>query len=370
MPALAKSSFDATVRHQVLLERLKAGEIRKILPFLRQVDKEVRLRLSGDEPTDYGRARLTILLAETENLITAIFERYSGQLLLDLRDMGEAEALFEARALTHAVANPAFEAVVPTSGQVYAAALAAPLSIRGVQGGKLLEPFLRDFTKAQTDRIIGTIRQGAYEGRTNAEIVRTIRGTSALKYSDGILAIANRQAQAVTRTVLQHMSSVARMQTYAANADLVKEYEWLSTLDNRTSEICQGLSGTRWKVGEGPLPPAHINCRSSTVPVLDERFAFLKEGATQSSMFGPVDADQSYFDWLKDQPAKFQDAVLGPTRGKLFRDGGLTAERFQQLGLSRNFEPLTLAEMQRLEPLAFEQAGITINPNTGRVVNP
>ena len=61
--------------------------------------------------------------------------------------------------------------------------------------------------------------------------------------------------------------------------------------------------------------------------------------------------------------------MLGPARGTLLRDGGLSAERFQELRLSRNFEPLTLAEMQRLEPLAFERAGININPETGRVIN-
>jgi hypothetical protein len=113
------------------------------------------------------------------------------------------------------------------------------------------------------------------------------------------------------------------------------------------------------------VPPAHINCRSSTVPILDERFAFLKEGATQSGQFGPVDADETYFSWLKKQPAKFQDEAIGPVRGKLLREGGLSAERFGQLRLSKNFDPLSLAEMQKLEPLAFDKAGITLNPATG-----
>src|SRR3546814_15905752 len=66
----------------------------------------------------------------------------------------------------------------------------------------------------------------------------------------------------------------------SANADLVKRYRWVSTLDDRTSEICQSLDGTEWPVGEGPLPPILPNCRSRIVPVLDERFAFLREGAT------------------------------------------------------------------------------------------
>ena len=369
MPAISRRSFDATVRHQVLLERLKAGEVGIITAFLRELDKSIRLRLSGTELTAFSRARLNIQLAEIESLSRGIFQQFEKQLLLDLRAVGESEALFEARSLTAAVQNPAFEAVRPSSLQVFAAATANPLSVRGVGGGKLLEPFLADFTKSQVDRVVGVIRQGAFEGSTNAEMIRRIRGTKALKFTDGILNVSRRQAEAVVRTAVQHVSSTARMMTFEQNADLVKEYEWLSTLDDRTSDICQGLSGTRWKVGEGPVPPAHINCRSTLVPVLDERFDFLKEGATQSGQFGPVDANQTDFDWLKNQPAKFQDSVLGPVRGKLLREGGLSSERFQKLRLSRDFKPLTLAEMQRLEPLAFEQAGIKLDPVTGRVRN-
>jgi len=71
-----------------------------------------------------------------------------------------------------------------------------------------------------------------------------------------------------------------------------------------------------------------------------------------------VDAKQSYYDWLKTQDEHFQIDALGPTRAKLFRNGGLSAERFAQLNLGTNFEPLTLAEMRKLEPKAFERAGL------------
>jgi hypothetical protein len=50
------------------------------------------------------------------------------------------------------------------------------------------------------------------------------------------------------------------------------------------------------------------------------------------------------------------------------RNGGLSAERFGQLRLSKNFDPLSLAEMQKLEPLAFLKADIHLNPETGRVI--
>jgi hypothetical protein len=51
--------------------------------------------------------------------------------------------------------------------------------------------------------------------------------------------------------------------------------------------------------------------------------------------------------------------VIGPTRGKLLRDGGLSARRFAELQLGKTFEPLNLKEMRKLDPLAFRRAGLT-----------
>lgn len=369
MPAVSAALLDVSNRHAVFVERLKVGEARKLVPHLREMDREIRLRLSGEELTAYNRVRLEALLGDIDRLIDRILTRFGARLKQDLFEFAASEAAFEAKALTFAVQNTTWTAAVPGEAQIIAAVVARPLAVRGVQGGKLLDAFLADFTKAQKDAMVGAIRRGFYEGKTNAEVIREIRGTKARQYKDGILAITQRQGEAVVRTSMAHASSVARLETFAANADVVKEYIWLSTLDNRTSDICQGLSGTRWKYGEGPVPPAHVNCRSTIVAALDERYAFLREGATQSSTFGPVPMDETYFSWLKQQAAEFQDNVLGPIRGKLLRDGGLSAERFRQLRLDRNFQPLTLAEMQRLEPLAFKRAGIRLNPETGRVIN-
>lgn len=48
--------------------------------------------------------------------------------------------------------------------------------------------------------------------------------------------------------------------------------------------------------------------------------------------------------------------MLGKTRGKLFRDGGMSVEKFKSLQLDKNFTPLTLDEMRKIEPLGFERA--------------
>jgi hypothetical protein len=104
-----------------------------------------------------------------------------------------------------------------------------------------------------------------------------------------------------------------------------------------------------------------VNCRSSTAAKLDSKYDFLDEGATRASSAQSnkqVDAKLTYYSWLQQQPEKFQVTALGKKRARLFRDGGLSAKRFAELDLDRNFKPITLAEMREIEPGAFAAAGL------------
>jgi len=75
---------------------------------------------------------------------------------------------------------------------------------------------------------------------------------------------------------------------------------------------------------------------------------------TRASMDGQVPESVTYQDWLKGKPAAFQDDVLGPTKGKLFRDGGLALDRF----VDRKGHELTLQELRQKEAAAFKKAGL------------
>ena len=73
---------------------------------------------------------------------------------------------------------------------------------------------------------------------------------------------------------------------------------------------------------------------------------------------GWVSADETYYGWLKKQPADVQNSIIGPERGQLLRNGGLSSDRFADLQLGANFKPLSMDEMRKLEPTAFTQAGL------------
>lgn len=351
--------MDSTTRHQVYLERLKIGEVNQYAAFLRRISTSLVNRLSGKDITEFKRNRLERLLNAVDKDLKAIYDNYYTELSAHLLDLAEYEAEFEARNLNNAI-DPKlnFESVIPAPAQIRAAVTTSPLSVRGPQGGKLLKPFIQDWTASDRKMINGAIRQGAFEGQTNQEILKIIRGTKANNYRDGLLQLSQRHAEAIVRTSIQHVASTARMETWKQNTDVVEKYQWVSTLDGRTSQMCRSLDQQTFELGKGPMPPIHIRCRSTHVAELKEEFAFLSEGRTRSSMSGYVDGNQSYYAWLKKQPAIFQDDALGPTRATLFREGGLSVERFGKLNLSDNFEPLSLDQMKKKEPNAFKNAGI------------
>jgi len=353
MPQPALS--DASLRHAVLVERLSSGEVRKFTPFLREIDKALRERLTRDGLTEFARDRLESMLAEVDAILRGVLSRFTRQLELDLREFAEHEAAFAGKAIEHA----GFAANVPAAGLLWAAVESNPLA---AGNGKLLAPFIKGWTESEIAAVTGAIRLGVAQGQTVAELVKSIRGTKALNYADGLLAVTQRHAEAVVRTSVAHVGAQARMATYSANDDIFGGLQWDATLDQRTCVRCQSLDGRVFKMDKGPVEPLHVNCRCVRVPLLSDEFAFLQDGEMRASLNGPVDGGLSYYEWLKKQPAAFQDAALGKTRARLFRDGGLSAERFAALQLDRRFEPLTLVEMRELDPLAFIKAGIDPRP--------
>jgi len=351
-------------RDQVYLERLKSAEVKRADELLRKVDAEIRAQLSGVDLPDYKRAQLEDLLKSVDKDLASLYAAYGKELQGSFGEIAGLTANRETQFLNH-IAPEGVSFSKPTVARLAAAVRTAPLSVKGYNAGKLLGPFIDDMSKNQRDLFTGSIRQGYYQGKSTPDIIKAIRGTKAANYTDGLLQIAKRDAEAIVRTGIQHVAAVAKNEVYENNSDLVIGYEWVSTLDNRTSQTCRSLDGLVFKPGKGPLPPAHINCRSTTVPKLDPAYDWLDEGATRAAR-GPdgksrtdVPANKSYYEWLKGQPAEFQDDALGPTLGKLFRDGGLPADEFARLNLGRSFQPLTIAEMREKDPLAFARAGLS-----------
>jgi len=171
------------------------------------------------------------------------------------------------------------------------------------------------------------------------------------------MEISRRGAQAMTRTAVNHTATNARELMYTKNQDVIASVQWVSTLDGRTTPICQARDGMTFPVNEGPRPPAHINCRSCTVPVTKtwRELGFDVDEApesTRASFDGQVPEKTTYNDWLKGQDAKMQDSILGPGRGELFRQG-VSVDKFVDLESGKPFTLKELAGMDGMKDASY-----------------
>jgi len=348
------------IRNQVLLEGLKQGEHRKFARFLRDLSLSIIKRLEFEGGTVRSKRRLQILLTDLNEIQNNIYSEYVGFLGENLEEITIDQSEFESQVLGKMVKNVDF--VTPAPAQLLTSARVVPMSVQGITSKPLLKPFIKDWTVKSINQVNTVVQQGFAQGKTIQEMSLEIRGTKQQKFKNGVMAKINRDNRAIVRTAIQHVASVARTQTMLENSDVVKGYEWVSTLDSRTTETCRSLDGREFQIGKGPLPPIHVNCRSTTVAVLDERFDFLDKDAKRPAVgeekIGQVPADKTYYDWLKTQSADFQNSVIGVTRGKLLRNGGITPEEFGRLSLDKNFKPLTLDEMRAKRPEVFEEANV------------
>ena len=124
------------------------------------------------------------------------------------------------------------------------------------------------------------------------------------------MTLANNQVMTIVRTSVNQVQNAASQATYAANQDVTQKYEYVATLDARTSTICGSLDGQRFNYNEGPLPPQHFNCRSTTVPIIDDDDLRRKFPDTRPSATGRVPQNTNYATWLKDNPS-IQEKTLG-----------------------------------------------------------
>lgn len=83
----------------------------------------------------------------------------------------------------------------------------------------------------------------------------------------------------------------------------VKKYQYLATLDNRTSQTCKDLDGLIKDVSEAVVgvnyPPMHPRCRSTTVPYLDEKYISTCTARLGNGKTYEVPADMTYHEWAE-----------------------------------------------------------------------
>ncbi|ENH9853756.1 minor capsid protein [Salmonella enterica] len=332
------SLIESFISHQVWLQRNASHEVNELAPFIQQMRDEVRRQVLMFGDDNRTRKNLEKLLRDLEDILDGITTDWQDKLTEDLQTLAGYEADWTTKTLT---ANVGAEFVTPSPEQVWSAVKWNPLALNDKPAD--LFGMMAGWGDTEINRLVTGVKMGFVQGKTTRQIVKEVVGAG------GLADISQRNAATVIRTALNHVSTQARETTYKKNSDIVEKYEWVSTLDSRTSTICRSRDGQKYEIGKGPLPPAHPNCRSTTAPVISSDFDFLDAGAKRAARGAEggtqVDASTTYYDFLKQQPAWFIDKALGPVRGAIFRNAGMTPEEFRVASVNGFGIPMTLKEM-------------------------
>lgn len=370
MPTVNELLQDASIGHAIDLQHLSNAEVRKIIALLNSVDAELRAQLiQAIEAAGAGTftaTRMNTVLASVLALNKSIYATIQETFVESIIDLAKYEIGYQKALFTEVI--PQEVRVTVSLGTVNLDQVRQIATARPFQG-KLLKEWMGDLETNRAARIRDGIRMGMVEGQTTEQIVRRVMGIKSEGYADGLLNRSRADIEAVVRTAISHTAQGARDAFYQANDDLISEVVWLSTLDGKTSADCRLRDKLRytndthqpvghkipWKAGPGRI---HWCCRSTSTPIIkgyeELRLSKGLPESTRASMDGQVPTSTNYGKWLKGQSAERQDQILGPTRGKLLRDGGLDITSFY----NDKGKLLTLDELKSRDAKAFEAAGL------------
>lgn len=308
--------LDYYLRRRIFLDRWSAQEAKAITALLEDLNKDlVDLALKEVEPELFDR--LDVLLIQSEALHKQLTQELTALAENKMRELTEAEiasqqALFERLAIGFDQLNPS---------AVFAAANGEPFR------GRFLGEWFESLTERQQQKVSDTLRIGYLDGRNKYEIITDLTRIFPATYND---------AEAIMRTATTHYASVAQEEIMQSAG--IDRYVWYSTLDTRTTPICQARDGKVYRMSANdPMPPAHFRCRSVVSPLV--------KGLEPTER-------PTYGKWIKQQPHHVQDDILGPARAELLRQG-VGVDRFVDDGTGRTF---TLSELAKRESEA------SINP--------
>ena len=368
--------YRASVLHQVLLSRQSNGVVAAILKLIREADADIvanlQARLGVLSQADLDRlasgkggetTRLARLLEYIRSLEAQGRELIETGLVNELEGLATAEAAFQQAALQRA-APVALQISVPSVTTLEAAVRSRPFQ------GRILREWAAQWGKARRQKVMAEIRQGVLQGDGERAMARRIRD---------VLGGSQRSARMIARTAHTHVTNYARERVAERNEDITRGVVWVSVLDSRTSAICRARSGKIYPINSGPRPPAHPNCRSTTALVFKNwrQLGYKSDELTDAqkeALSGDPDVGETYSEYFAKLPRAAQVDIIGETRTRLFRKGGLDHDDLVSASTGREW---TLDELKRREPEAFEKAfgsegqpKPNAKPRTARTVAP
>lgn len=363
-----KRLYDIATRLQIYTEGVKikyAREFNYVTRDVSEILKKLLGRVKYRTLDGLTKAQLNKLLIELRQSQSKIYSAYTEKLMGQLREFMAADLEVNRRAWVKSfielgddedddiisdedatqflINNPqndsnllfGLAAVTGDDNRLWSQVVNSPIPANGLY----LLPFIKTFSNSAQASTENIIRKAWANRWTVEETLSELVGEGNTRQgASSQLDRVNVQAAAVIHTATAHIAAVV---SAGVISTLFSRYCWYSVMDSNTTEICISRNRKIYRFGNGPLPPAHIRCRSHTAPVI---------GASDF-------ANETFYTWVLRQPADVQDDVLSEDDGEALRSGSIKAKDIAKF---ESDEPLTLDEFRRkIKQILSRQYGVS-----------
>lgn len=386
--------FNAQMRHAVQVQRFTAGEVKEIVRLLTAAEEELRVRLAAqlEQGMTWQSRRSRRLLAEVRDLRKQTLRRIADEHQQRLFSLAQNEQ--DVQRNLAGVYYPMEHNFAAVDGKLLQSLVSNQPFAAGTNAARPLSTWWDRLVATDQVRVTEALQLGMLQGETVPQMMERVRQ---------VVDLTRNQAAAVVRTGVKHSTTAARDAFFKENMDVLDILRWVSMLDGHTTILCASRDGHHTSISgnmdrvplphlqpPGARPPAHPNCRSNMVGILDaddianqlpdrtfvrdarsdrrreidfraqarsragsdwrgltdqQRRALIKQEKAlwTKDNVGRVSGTTTYDQWLRSQPPEFQDQVLGRGKARLFR-GGLTLDQY----VDTVGRELTLAELLSL----------------------
>lgn len=315
--------YDIAVENSLFLESVKLYEFNaRMVQFrkLKRALEDLLLRIQYDELTLMTKKSVDLLIKNVKQINQGFYDQVSAD-ILDMFEKFTTKAVASEKrkwvgvelsieqdddvdvtddeADDYIESNGSNDGTFPLALVLSASAFAAKLLDTQMTGfGRTLPDVLKRYNALSERRLVDLILSAHASGYSKEQLMHEILGEDGVKAGKkGALGTMRAQLNAIIDTAIAF--SVAQSQAAVNSAidgkSKKKKYIWVSIMDSVTSLICRERNRKVYEFNKGPLPPAHINCRSSISPILDNN--------------GEVNDSDDIQTWVKTRSSDFQQFV-------------------------------------------------------------
>lgn len=318
--------FNLLFRHQVYLEGVKVGfasNFKRVISNLYDEFAKYIGQTQYDKLDGFTKAEINNFIRRFKLAQTHVYNQYTQQLIQLLKQFVSAD-LEVSNAIYSAVSGkPASEKPSLQADSLWATISNAPIPANGMT----ISQMLNGFTSTSITKVSQQLMMGYANGDSGRDTLALIAGSNDAGFRDGLFTTFSNSNNSIIATALQHVSSILQSSIASEHYD---EYQWVAILDSRTTLICRSRDGKVYVYGEGPLPPAHYNCRSKAVSLINGKELH--------------NIPATFYAWLSNQPVDVLMDMLGSSMAARVIAG---TPSVQDISISDVVIPLTLDQFRK-----------------------